>query len=255
MACFATTLQLEAMHRLLPALALAALLAACGGGDRPPQGDEAPPSGSETAREESAAATAPTVLFLGDSITAGYGLDPELAFPAHVERALQEAGFRVRVVNAGVSGDTSAGGLARLDWLLRQRPAVVFVELGANDGLRGLDPQMTESNLRQIVERARAAGSRVILAGMRLPPNYGRDYVRQFEALFPRLADELDVAYLPFLLEGVAGRRRLNLADGIHPNAAGHEIVAANVLPIVKEVVAELEAAAGLSEAAASRGS
>mgnify|MGYP002624903916 CR=1 FL=1 len=179
------------------------------------------------------------VVFLGDSLTAGLGLPEEAAFPALVEHRLREEGLPVRVVNAGVSGDTSAGGLNRLDWLLRQRPDILFVSLGANDGLRGLEPEMTERNLRQIVERGRAAGVEVILAGMRLPPNYGAAYVDSFEEIFPRLARELDVAWVPFLLEGVAGRRRLNLPDGIHPNAEGHEIIAEVVLPVVRDAVTE----------------
>lgn len=180
------------------------------------------------------------IVFLGDSLTAGLGLPEANAFPALIERQLTDEGWRVRVINAGVSGDTSAGGLSRLEWLLRQEPDILFLSLGANDGLRGLAPEMTERNLREIVERGRAAGVDVVLAGMRLPPNYGPDYVERFEALFPRLARELDLAFVPFLLEGVAGRRRLNLADGIHPNAEGHVQIAAAVLPVVRAAVEEL---------------
>ena len=214
------------------ALALAGLVACRGTGD--PVAETADSSVDHPSLESTGK---PRLVFLGDSLTAGFGLGEEQAFPALVGASLEDEGRQVRVVNAGVSGDTSAGGLARLDWLLRQSPDVVFVCLGANDGLRGLSPEMTERNLREIVTRTRAAGAHAILAGMRLPPNYGPDYVSEFEAVFPRLARELDVPLVPFLLEGVAGRRSLNLADGIHPNAEGQERIAEHVLPVVLEVV------------------
>ncbi len=155
-----------------------------------------------------------------------------------VETLLEERGRAIRTLNAGVSGDTSAGGLARLDWVLRQAPDLVVVELGANDGLRGLDPEMTEANLREIVLGARAAGARVLLVGMKIPPNYGGPFTRQFEEIYPRLAIELEIPLMPFLLVGVAGEPDLNLADGIHPNPAGHRQVAANLLPFVEEILA-----------------
>jgi acyl-CoA thioesterase-1 len=177
-----------------------------------------------------AAAEPPRVLFLGDSLTAGYGLEGEAAFPTHVARMLAEEGLPIEAINAGVSGDTTAGGLARLDWLLRQRPAVVVVGLGGNDGLRGLDLAMTESNLRDIIERSRTAGAVVLLLGMRMPPNYG-SYAEDFESIYVRLAAELDVALVPFLLEGVGGDPQLNLPDGIHPNELGQRRVAENVAP------------------------
>jgi acyl-CoA thioesterase I len=222
---------------------LAALLAgACGG-----TGGEAarqPPStsgGQEGAAGRSAAAAArtpaPTVLFLGDSLTAGLGLSEEEAYPARIAAALEARGIAARVVNAGVSGDTTAGGLSRLGWLLRQRPAVVVVALGANDGLRGLPVEQTEANLRRIIEECRRQRARVLLAGMRLPPNYGADYVRRFEAIFPRLARELDVPLEPFLLEGVAADPTLNQADGLHPNAEGQRRVAEHLLPYLLEVL------------------
>ena len=181
------------------------------------------------------------VVFLGDSLTAGYGLEEEQAHPAIVGSALDAEGFPVRVVNAGVSGDTTAGGLARLDWLLRQEPDVLVVSLGANDGLRGLALEHTEGNLRRIVERAREAGARVLLSGMLMPPNYG-PWAEEYNAVFPRLAAELDVPLIPFLLEGVADRPELNLADGIHPNVEGQRRVAKTVLPHLRPLVA---AAAG----------
>lgn len=176
----------------------------------------------------------PLVVYLGDSLTAGYGLDEDQAFPALVAARLTAEGTLQRTVNAGVSGDTSAAGLARLDWLLEQKPAVLVVGLGGNDGLRGLPLPETERNLRAIVTRGREAGARVVLLGMKIPPSYGADYVQGFEALYPRLARELEVPIVPFLLEGVAGKPELNLPDGIHPTAAGHQIVAATVTPYVR---------------------
>jgi acyl-CoA thioesterase-1 len=192
-----------------------------------------------------AAEERPLVVFLGDSLTAGFGLGEEQAYPALAGAALAAEGRPVRVVNAGVSGDTSAGGLARLDWVLRLAPDAVVVELGPNDGLRGLALDATEANLREIVERSRAAGARVLLAGMLIPPNYGPDYAGRFAAIYPRLAAELDVPLVPFLLEGVGGEPDLNLADGIHPNAAGHRRLAENVLPHLRPLVAAAGSGAG----------
>jgi acyl-CoA thioesterase-1 len=182
------------------------------------------------------APAAPLVVFLGDSLTAGLGLDEDQAYPALLDRELRQAGVPARVINAGVSGDTTAGGLARLGWLLGQHPALIVVGLGANDGLRGLPLTEVEANLRQIIQRSRAAGARVLLLGMRLPPNYG-PYADQFTALYPKLARELDVPLVPFLLDKVGGIRSLNQADGIHPTAEGQEIVAKNVLPYLEKAL------------------
>lgn len=189
----------------------------------------------------SAAAESPLILFLGDSLTAGYGLAESQAFPALIERELVAEGVEARVVNAGVSGDTTAGALARLDWVLSQEPDVVVVGLGGNDGLRGLDLAATEENLRRIVETSRQAGARVILLGMRIPPNYGLDYAGRFRDMYEEVADDLDVALVPFLLEGVAAKPALNLPDRIHPNARGHEILAETVYPYVEEELEELD--------------
>lgn len=183
-------------------------------------------------------AARPLVAFLGDSLTAGLGLEADLAFPAQVGERLAAAGRPIRVLNAGVSGDTSAGGLRRLDWLLKQQPEVVVVGLGANDGLRGVPLEETERNLRAIVERARAAGARVLLLGMQLPPNYGPEYAGGFAEIYPRVSQEMGVPLVPFLLEGVGGVPELNLSDGIHPNAEGQERVAGNVLPYLEQVLA-----------------
>jgi acyl-CoA thioesterase I len=180
---------------------------------------------------------APLVVFLGDSLTAGLGLDENQAYPALLGQQLNQEGRAVRVVNAGVSGDTTAGGLSRLNWLLGQHPAVLVVGLGGNDGLRGLPLTEIESNLREIVRRSQAAGARVLLLGMRIPPNYG-PYADQFAALYPKLAKELNVPLVPFLLDKVGGIRSLNQADGIHPTARGQEVVARNVLPYLEKVMA-----------------
>ena len=172
---------------------------------------------------------APVIVALGTSLTAGLGLAQSEAWPALVQARLDREGYRYRVVNAGVSGDTSAGGLSRLDWQLGQKPAIVIVELGANDGLRGLPVAQLKENLGKIIARSRAAGAAVVLAGMQAPPNMGADYADSFRALFPALADEYHVPLVPFLLAGVAAEARLNQADGIHPTAEGQRIVADNV--------------------------
>ncbi len=181
----------------------------------------------------------PLVVFLGDSLTAGLGLAEDQAWPAHVAAALAAEGHPIRMVNAGVSGDTTAGGLTRLGWLLKQHPDVVVVELGGNDGLRGAPLAEIEDNLRQIIERIRASGARVLLCGMRIPTNYGPEYTAAFFALYAKLARELHVEEVPFLLEGVGGHPELTLPDGLHPTAAGHEIVAKTVLPYLRKVLGE----------------
>jgi acyl-CoA thioesterase-1 len=169
------------------------------------------------------------IVILGDSLTAGLGVAPDEAYPALLEARLRREGFAYRVVNAGVSGDTTAGGLRRLDWVLRSQPDVVLVALGANDGLRAQPVTALRDNLTAIVTRLRGAGTRVVLAGMRLPPNYGAAYAGAFAGAFPSVARATSVPLLPFLLEGVAGDPALNQADGIHPNAAGHRAVAETV--------------------------
>ncbi len=172
-----------------------------------------------------------TILFFGDSITAGSGLDPDEAFPALIQKKLDEAGRPWRVVNAGLSGETTAGGLRRLDWVLRQPVDIFVIELGGNDGLRGIPPETSRSNLQTMIERIRARHPRVtiVLAGMRMPTNMGPDYTRRFAAIYPELAEKNGLSLIPFLLEGVGGVASLNQADGIHPTAAGHQIVADTV--------------------------
>jgi acyl-CoA thioesterase-1 len=181
----------------------------------------------------------PVVLFLGDSLTAGYGLTAEEAFPALVQQRIDAAALGFRVVNAGVSGDTSAGGRRRIGWLLRQPVAVLVLALGANDMLRGHDLAALRENLRAIIDAARAAHSdvRVVIAGMRAPANLGRDYVTSFEATFPALARETDAVLIPVLLEGVAARAELNQGDGIHPTAEGHRVIADSVWIVLAPVL------------------
>ena len=186
---------------------------------------------AETAFPESAPAVAdatPVVLFLGTSLTAGFGLPAEQAFPALIQERIDASDLAYRVVNAGVSGDTSAGGLRRVDWLVRLPIEVLVLELGANDMLRGLDVDDLRENLREIIDRIRAAypETRLVIAGMRAARNLGPDYVRRFEAVYSQLAREYDAVLIPFALEGVAGVASLNQADGIHPTAEGHRKIA-----------------------------
>ncbi|NFV78573.1 arylesterase [Magnetospirillum aberrantis SpK] len=173
------------------------------------------------------------LLALGDSLTAGYGVAAADSFPAQLERALRAQGHDVTVINAGVSGDTSAGGKARLDWSLGDRPNAAIVELGANDGLRGLDVGQMEANLDNIVGRLKGAGIKVLLTGMRAPPNYGADYAQSYAAVFPRVARRHQVAFYPFFLEGVARDPRFNQPDGLHPTALGVAEIVRRMLPEV----------------------
>lgn len=185
-----------------------------------------------------APAEAPRLVFLGDSLTTGYGLDAREAFPALIQDRVRARGWTWTVVNAGVSGDTTAGALRRLDRIFRRKVDVLFVCLGANDGLRGLPPEASERNLRAIVARAKREGAQVVLAGMRLPENYGPDYRTRFEAMYARIARQERVALLPFLLEGVALRPELNQNDGIHPNAEGTRRVAGRVWSTLEPILA-----------------
>lgn len=180
-----------------------------------------------------------TILFFGDSITAGYGLEMEQAFPALIEAKADSLGYGVEAVNAGLSGETSAGGLRRVDWIL-QRPFDIFVlELGANDGLRGMDPDHTRDNLQQIIDKIkdRRPDVRIILAGMEAPPNMGEEFTRSFRQLYRDLAADNDVTFMPFILQDVAGDPDLNQPDGIHPTAEGHRIIAENVWEILSPML------------------
>lgn len=175
-----------------------------------------------------------TIVAFGDSITAGYGLDVKDAYPAVLERALHDAGYAVTVINSGVSGETSAGGLSRAAFIASQKPDIVIVALGGNDMLRGIDPASTRNNLAGTIETLERGGATVVLAGMRAAANLGEGYVMQFDAVFPALAQEFDVPFVPFLLEGVALEKSLNQNDGIHPNERGARIMAEeNLLPVL----------------------
>lgn len=186
-----------------------------------------------------ARAGATKVLFVGTSLTAGYGLTPELAYPSVVARLAESDGVPIAVTNAGLSGETSAGALRRMEWVLRGPADVIVIETGANDALRGLDPDSTRANLERIIGRIREAQPRaeIVLVQMEAPPNYGVGYVRRFRAMYADVAREEGVVLAPFLLDGVAGLPQLNQADGIHPNRRGAELVAANVWKALKPVV------------------
>ena len=177
------------------------------------------------------------IVVLGDSLTAGFGLTPDEAFPAVLEQKLRREGYAYRVVNAGVSGDTTAAGLRRVDWVLRSRPAIAIVALGANDGLRHQSVTTMRENLVKIVRRLRAAGVGVLLTGMRVPSNYGPDYTRAFAAVFPAVARATGAPLAPFLLDGVAGDARLNQPDGIHPTAEGQRIIADRLWPYLEPLL------------------
>lgn len=180
-----------------------------------------------------------TIVVLGDSLAAGYGIDPSSAYPALLDQRIQAAGLPYRVVNAGVSGDTTAGGLRRLDWILKRPVDVLILELGGNDGLRGMAPSQTRSNLVSIIQKTRAARPlvRIVLTGMQMPSNFGADYTREFRELYPEVARRESVALVPFLLEGVGGVPSLNQADQIHPTAEGHRRVATNVWAVLEGVL------------------
>jgi len=177
------------------------------------------------------------LLILGDSLTAGYGLAAEEAFPAQLEEALLQSGRNVSVINAGVSGDTSAGGLARLDWALQDDPQMVIVALGGNDALRGLPPEETFANLDAILERLKVAGIHVILIGMKAPRNLGESYTTAFDQIYPRLAQKHNVSFYPFFLDGIALDPSLNQTDGIHPNARGIALIVERILPLVESAL------------------
>src|SRR5580765_532092 len=224
------------------AFVAATCLAGCGSvSDRPPvdaaAGAQAPPP-QATATPPAKAAARPRIVALGDSLTAGLGLNPEEAYPALLQKRLDAGGFNYEVVNAGVSGDTSAGGLSRLDWALDGDVRLLIVALGGNDALRALPADELKQNLSHIIERAQAKHIAVVLAGMEAPRNFGRDYIVRFHQVYPDLAKKYEVVLVPFLLQDVAGIERLNQRDGIHPTAEGAEIVAGNIWNALQPLVA-----------------
>ncbi len=189
---------------------------------------------TQTAKESNTERSAPEkrILFFGNSLTAGYGLEEEEGFPDLIQNRLDSLGYNYTVINGGLSGETTASGLTRLDWFLEDQPHIFILELGGNDGLRGIDPDETRTNLIQMLEKvqARYPDTRLVLAGMQVPPNMGQTYTQAFEKVFPVVADRFeDLVFIPFLLEGVGGDPELNLPDGIHPTAEGHKIVAETV--------------------------
>ena len=186
------------------------------------------------------AAESKTILVLGDSIAAGYGLDPEEAFPALLQEKIDKSGLNYKVVNAGLSGDTTAGGLRRISWLLRQKVDVLLLELGGNDGLRGIDPAETGKNLRGIIAKVKEKNPEalIVIAGMQMPENMGKDYTTRFRDVFPTVAREHNATLIPFFLEGVGGKADLNQPDRIHPTAEGHRIIAATIWKILQPVLA-----------------
>ncbi|HET9533015.1 MAG TPA: arylesterase [Blastocatellia bacterium] len=195
-----------------------------------------PPSASP-ASTASPSKSVPKIIAFGDSLTAGYGLSPVESYPSLLQKRLEADGFNYEVVNAGVSGDVSAGGLRRVDWAMEGDVRVVIIELGANDILRGQPVDQMKRNLGQIIERAKARGAEVLLAGMEAPTNSGPEYRREVHEAFPALAREHNVPLIPFFLDGVAGIERLNLPDGIHPNAEGTRIVAETVYKYLRPIL------------------
>lgn len=207
-------------------------------------------TGNSAATEETAVETETSqekaqkpkkIIFFGDSLTAAYGLDPGEGFPAIIQSKLEAAGYNFQVVNAGLSGETSAGGNERVDWVLQQSVDIFVLELGGNDGLRGFDPEVTYENLQAIIDKVqiKAPDARIILAGMEAPPNMGQDYTTDFRTVYKRLAEENDLPLIPFLLEDVGGIPELNLPDGIHPNREGQKIVAENVWEVLQPLLEE----------------
>jgi acyl-CoA thioesterase I len=205
-------------------------------------GCEQPKQGPDGAAAPPAPASErPAVVFLGTSLTAGLGLEPEQAYPALIQRKIDSAGLHYRVVNAGVSGETSAGARRRIDWLLREPVAVLVVETGANDGLRGLPPDSLRANIQAVFDRTKSLRPvpKLVLVGMRVPPNYGRSYSQRFQTIYSELASQNDADLVPFLLDGVGGVPSLNQADGIHPTAEGQRVMAETVWKVLEPVLRE----------------
>ena len=200
---------------------------------------ESRPLVSEPGEEPVVQNELPLILFFGNSITAGYQLDIEDAFPNLIQQRLDTLGYKYDVVNGGLSGETTAAGVDRIDWVLRSDPDIFFLELGANDGLRGLPLSETKRNLQLIMDKVRAVNPnvKIILAGMQVPPNLGKEYTEEFRTLFTELANSQDITLIPFILDGVAGIPELNLSDGIHPTPEGHQIVAETVWKYLKPLI------------------
>src|SRR5262245_7291615 len=204
-------------------------------GVRPAQGIQVT---AESGRSKSHESTErPRIVAFGDSLTAGLGVPPAQSYPAHLQRTLDAAGYTYLVVNAGVSGDTTAGGVRRVSWALNSKPSIVILELGANDGLRGLSLQETKANLEAIIQQFQQASVTVVLAGVKLPPNYGQDYTDGFATLYQALAKQYRLTLIPFFLDGVAASSSLNQADGIHPTGEGYRLIVERVFPVLEPLL------------------
>ena len=197
----------------------------------------APPQKAEIVKEINNIDPAGIIVAMGDSLTAGLGVTPNESYPALLEKLLAERGLNYRVVNAGISGETSSGAKARIDWVLKLNPDIVILETGANDGLRGIDPKLVEENIEQIIVKLKEEEVTVVLTGMMMLTNLGKTYVTAFNELYPRLASRHELIFMPFFLKDVAAEPTKNQADGIHPNPYGYEIIAANVLPYVEKAI------------------
>jgi acyl-CoA thioesterase I len=215
---------------------------ACQSNNREGQTAAATDQTADTSLAQVSAEAAPkTILFFGNSLTAGYGLEPSQAFPALIQQKIDSAGWNYTVINSGLSGETTAGGKNRIGWVLRQKVDVFVLELGGNDGLRGVELESTRNNLQAIIDTVRAKNPdvQIILAGMQIPPNMGLEYTSKFRTIYPELAEKNNLPLIPFLLEGVGGIARLNLPDGIHPTVEGHQIVAENVWKVLAPILQE----------------
>ena len=221
------------------------LMSACGNESKPVEDRSTPVSNADSPRATPARDTTArgrkNILFFGNSLTAGYGLELSQAFPALIQKRLDSLGMPYRAINAGLSGETTAGGKERIDWLLRQKVDIFVLELGANDGLRGISTKETRRNLQYLIDQVRAKypDVKIILAGMQIPPNMGPQYAADFRNIYRDLAQKNGTALIPFLLEGVGGIPKLNLPDGIHPTAKGHQIIMENVWKVLEEVIRE----------------
>ena len=227
-----TTIHLTGSIRALLIFLGILILVTLTGCDSPP-----PPQRAETVKELKNSNSKGVIVAMGDSLTAGLGVAPNESYPALLENLLVERDLNYRVVNAGISGETSSGAKARIDWVLRLNPDIVILETGANDGLRGIDPKLVQANIEQIIVRLKQEEVTVVLTGMMMLTNLGKTYVSAFNELYPQLASRHGVVFMPFFLKDVAAEPAKNQADGIHPNPAGYQIIAANLLPYVEEAI------------------
>ncbi|MBV7335404.1 arylesterase [Chloroflexi bacterium TSY] len=220
---------------LVSGICLLVLVTACG--------DQAEPTPIPTVNIASVEPTIEqiTLVAMGDSLTEGMGVEPEEAYPAQLERRLQADGYDVMVINAGISGETSSGALSRVDWVLTLEPDILILETGGNDGLRGIDPDVTEKNLNELVQAFQANDVVVVLAGMQIVPNMGEEYITEFKAIYPRIAEKYGLILIPFFLEGVGGNKELNQADAIHPTAEGYAVVVETLYPYIIKALGATE--------------